>query len=187
MSNILARMKTYNFWISLVSAIILLLRIIGDKFNFFVDAALIMDITTGLCGIFVVLGIISAPSGKKEETKVDKETVEPIGRFNAIAQANAEEKAEVIEIEERIVEDDVIAESSVNETEEIVETEEIEEVVVENTAEIEENIQEEIQTCETVEVAAEAQCEEEKSTARSSDKEEIAEILTILLEKINSL
>ena len=53
--------KTYNFWISIVSAAVLIARIIGDKFNFFIDTTLIMDITTGLCSIFVILGILSAP------------------------------------------------------------------------------------------------------------------------------
>lgn len=53
--------KTYNFWISLVSAAVLIARIIGNKFNVFIDTTLIMDITTGLCSIFVILGILSAP------------------------------------------------------------------------------------------------------------------------------
>lgn len=55
------KMKTYNFWISLVSAVLLLVRIIGDNYGFQVDSALVMDITTGVCGIFVILGIISVP------------------------------------------------------------------------------------------------------------------------------
>lgn len=62
------KMKTYNFWISLVSAVVLILRIIGDKFNFFVDTSLIMDITTGLCSIFVILGILSVPKSSKTST-----------------------------------------------------------------------------------------------------------------------
>ena len=61
------KMKTYNFWISLASAVVLILRIIGDKFNFFVDTSLIMDITTGLCSIFVILGILSVPKTTKTE------------------------------------------------------------------------------------------------------------------------
>ena len=55
------KMKTYNFWISLVSAVLLIIRIIGDKYGFSVDSGLVMDITTGICGIFVILGIISVP------------------------------------------------------------------------------------------------------------------------------
>jgi len=55
------KMKTYNFWISLVSAILLIVRVVGDKYGFSVDSGLVMDITTGVCGIFVILGIISVP------------------------------------------------------------------------------------------------------------------------------
>lgn len=71
------KMKTYNFWISLASAIVLIVRIIGDKFNFFVDTSLIMDVTTGLCSIFVILGILSVPKVKttteqKNDTTQDK-------------------------------------------------------------------------------------------------------------------
>lgn len=67
------KMKTYNFWISLVSAILLLVRVIGDKYGFSVDAGLVMDITTGLCGIFVILGIISAPQkNQSTQTGVSK-------------------------------------------------------------------------------------------------------------------
>lgn len=62
------KMKTYNFWISLVSAILLVARIVANKFNFEIDSSLVMDITTGMCGIFVVLGIISAP--QKTVTKI---------------------------------------------------------------------------------------------------------------------
>jgi len=55
------KMRTYNFWISLVSAIVLLMRVIGNTYGFSVDSGLIMDLTTGVCGIFVILGIISVP------------------------------------------------------------------------------------------------------------------------------
>jgi len=76
--------KTYNFWISLVSAVVLIVRIIGDKFNFIVDTSLIMDVTTGLCSIFVILGILSAPKIKESSPQVkdsnnknnEQETVE---------------------------------------------------------------------------------------------------------------
>lgn len=66
------KMKTYNFWISLVSAVLLLLRIIGTKYDFEIDSSLVMDVTTGLCGIFVVLGIISAP--QKNSAKIEQKS-----------------------------------------------------------------------------------------------------------------
>ena len=58
------KLKSYNFWISLVSAIILILNILGDKFNFSVDPNLIIDLSTALCSIFVILGIVSIPKPK---------------------------------------------------------------------------------------------------------------------------
>lgn len=74
------KMKTYNFWISLVSAVLLVARLIAGKFNIEIDSSLVMDVTTGLCGIFVVLGIISAP--QKTVTKfIDRplENPAPLG------------------------------------------------------------------------------------------------------------
>lgn len=74
------KMKTYNFWISLVSAVLLVARLIASKFNIEIDSSLVMDVTTGLCGIFVVLGIISAP--QKTVTKfIDRplENSAPVG------------------------------------------------------------------------------------------------------------
>ena len=56
------KMKQYNFWISLVSACLLVARLVASKFNYEIDSSLVMDITTGLCGIFVIMGIISAPT-----------------------------------------------------------------------------------------------------------------------------
>ena len=64
--------KTYNFWISIVSAAVLIARIVGDKFNIFIDTTLIMDITTGLCSIFVILGILSAPKTIASDQTISK-------------------------------------------------------------------------------------------------------------------
>ena len=80
------KMKTYNFWISLVSAVLLVARLIAGKFNIEIDSSLVMDVTTGLCGIFVVLGIISAP--QKTVTKfIDRplENPAPLGEDGRVA------------------------------------------------------------------------------------------------------
>lgn len=80
------KMKTYNFWISLVSAVLLVARLIASKFNIEIDSSLVMDVTTGLCGIFVVLGIISAP--QKTVTKfIDRplENSAPVGKDGRVA------------------------------------------------------------------------------------------------------
>ncbi|MBR2909748.1 MAG: hypothetical protein IKC11_05345 [Clostridia bacterium] len=72
------KVKTYNFWISLVSAVVLIVRIIGDKFNFIVDTSLIMDITTGLCSIFVILGILSVPKSKQTTNNETSKNIDEI-------------------------------------------------------------------------------------------------------------
>ena len=73
------KLKSYNFWISLVSAIILILNILGDKFNFSVDPNLIIDLSTALCSIFVILGIVSIPKPKSNtNNNTFSETTEKI-------------------------------------------------------------------------------------------------------------
>ena len=78
------KMKSYGFWISLASAIILILKVIGAKFGFSVDETFISDLTTSLCSILVILGIIVTPSSKietlakmvEQETKLNNTTLE---------------------------------------------------------------------------------------------------------------
>lgn len=185
------RMKTYNFWISLVSAIVLVLRIIGDKYNFFVDASLIMDVTTGLCSIFVVLGIISAPTNKKED-KIMNEDV--IGRFNQV-NINGGTNTETDEVDKKITEEqgnialDASAENNVSNNvivpenviqQETVNNEKdtyIEKDNVENITNIAENVQPTMQLVEN--------CEDKQY--RQTIKKDIVNLLTLLIEKIEEI
>lgn len=185
------RMKTYNFWISLVSAIVLVLRIIGDKYNFFVDASLIMDVTTGLCSIFVVLGIISAPTNKKED-KIMNEDV--IGRFNQV-NINGGTNTETDEVDKKITEEqenialDTSAENDVPNNvivpenviqQEAVNNEKdtyIEKDNVENITNIAENVQPTMQLVENY----------EDKQYRQTIKKDIVNLLTLLIEKIEEI
>jgi len=89
------KMKTYNFWISIASAIVLIVRIVGEKFNFFVDATLLMDITTGLCSIFVICGILSVPKSKTSTTPIQSATQESINKVTEIIETITEKKVEL--------------------------------------------------------------------------------------------
>lgn len=72
------RLTNYNFWISLISAILLILQ----AFNFEFNIAYVSEIATAVLGLLVVIGIISDPtkvavdatakSAKKEEPKEEK-------------------------------------------------------------------------------------------------------------------
>ena len=55
------KIKSYSFWVSLTSAIILILKILGTRFGFAVDETMISDLFTALCSILVLLGIIVPP------------------------------------------------------------------------------------------------------------------------------
>ena len=71
-------MKTYSFWISLVSAVLIIIRILGEYFGWFINEKLVMDIVTGICGVLVLLGILSSPTkGEKTvENTIDQITQE---------------------------------------------------------------------------------------------------------------
>ena len=56
------KIKSYSFWVSLTSAIIPILKILGNRFNFIVDETMVSDLFTALCSILVLLGIIVPPS-----------------------------------------------------------------------------------------------------------------------------
>ena len=66
------KLKSYNFWVRLASAVILIARIILSKFGYELDSALVIDIATLVAGLLVVLGIINEPTGitiSYDETK----------------------------------------------------------------------------------------------------------------------
>ena len=66
------RLTNYNFWISIVSAVLLILQ----AFNFEFDIAYISEIATAVLGLLVVIGIISDPTRTYAPTEANKEAVE---------------------------------------------------------------------------------------------------------------
>ncbi len=90
------RLTNYNFWISLCSAVLLILQ----AFNFKFDVAYISEIVTAILGLLVVIGIISDPTKtsvkqnsserKKEQTdsqvsEKSDDIIAPIEKENEIA------------------------------------------------------------------------------------------------------
>jgi len=66
------KIRTYNFWISLSAAVLIVIRLVGQSLGFYVDSALFMDIATAVCGVLVVLGIIIMPTSGAEKNKNKK-------------------------------------------------------------------------------------------------------------------
>ena len=73
--DIKTKLKTYSFWVSLASAILLLVQTIGRPLGLIIDETLYMSIVNSVLGVFVVLGIVSHPSqslvSKSESMKED--------------------------------------------------------------------------------------------------------------------
>ena len=61
------KIKSYGFWVSLASAVILILKVLGSRFGFTVDETMISDLFTALCSILVILGIIVVPGAKQSQ------------------------------------------------------------------------------------------------------------------------
>ena len=66
------RLTNYNFWISIVSAVLLILQ----AFNFEFDIAYISEIATAVLGLLVVIGIISDPTRTYTPSETNKQPVE---------------------------------------------------------------------------------------------------------------
>lgn len=67
------RLTNYNFWISIVSAVLLLLQ----AFDFEFDVLYVNEILTAILGLLVVIGIISDPTKSATESSVeDKKSIE---------------------------------------------------------------------------------------------------------------
>ena len=89
------RLTNYNFWISIVSAVLLILQ----AFKFKLDIMYINEIATAVLGLLVVIGIINDPtkSTVKKENVTNKMKTE---NSNVQAQSNSETdegKDEIIE------------------------------------------------------------------------------------------
>jgi len=56
------KLKSYSFWVSLASAMLLLMQTIGRPLGLVIDESTYMSIVNSVLGVFVVLGIVSHPA-----------------------------------------------------------------------------------------------------------------------------
>lgn len=95
------RLKNYNFWISMFSAILLILQALKIEF----DVAYVNEIFTAVLGLLVVVGIIIDPTKtvvSKDETKPKAEIKnEAIKDENVVAVIENQEQNSEPEVEEK--------------------------------------------------------------------------------------
>lgn len=63
------KLKSYNFWVKLISALVLVGRVVLNDLGYKFDSDLVMDITTAIAGMLVICGIIQAPVTTKKTKK----------------------------------------------------------------------------------------------------------------------
>lgn len=83
------RIKSYKFWVALSASLVILLQALGEAFNFTIPEEIINGITTGFCGVLVVLGIIEQP---KIESEIEK-LVEDKSSENTTVENNVESES----------------------------------------------------------------------------------------------
>ena len=107
------KIKSYSFWVSLASAIILILKILGNRFGFVIDETMVSDLFTALCSILVLLGIIVPPQNTQNTSSIDTKNQSSknelvlnnsVQDFESIIQNNIEHH---IENKETVVSNDI--------------------------------------------------------------------------------
>ena len=118
--NLREKIKSYSFWVSLGSAIILILKVLGTRFGFHVDETMISDLFTALCSILVIMGIIVIPQPK--DLSKPTTTIDNIIQSNQVAENNPqtfiEENTKEVEIENKLDDNTVICNNTQNENNE---------------------------------------------------------------------
>jgi len=78
------KIKSYSFWVSLASAIILILKILGNRFGFVIDETMVSDLFTALCSVLVLLGIIVPPQNINNPSTQNNKTNLTESSFNCL-------------------------------------------------------------------------------------------------------
>ncbi len=64
MKNFFKRIKSYGFWLSLSSALVMLLTSLGKAFGFQVQNEVVEDCVMSIAGFLAVFGIVSLQNNK---------------------------------------------------------------------------------------------------------------------------
>lgn len=67
------KFKTYAFWLALSSAVVILVQSFGKLFGFEIESSTIENVVMSICGVLVVLGIVSKSGSTENNDEVEKE------------------------------------------------------------------------------------------------------------------
>lgn len=112
MKNLLEKMKSYSFWISLTGALIIFINCLGNIFGFKIENAVIENVIMSFAGILVVFGLVTKDNNneneeeniEEEETFEEEEIVE--NKEDETLSEETETKSDDTESEEENVEEE---------------------------------------------------------------------------------
>lgn len=111
MKNLLEKMKSYSFWISLTGALIIFINCLGNIFGFKIENAVIENVIMSFAGILVVFGLVTKDNNNEneeenieEEETFDEEIVE--NKEDEALSEETETKSDDTESEEENVEEE---------------------------------------------------------------------------------
>ena len=113
------RLTNYNFWISIVSAVLLILQAFDISF----DIAYINEIVTAVLGLLVVIGIINDPTKTNKDSTTNNQSSNSNTSLTNESSQNDESELEIESNQ---------TESNLNENSNVIETEKRENVGVDN-------------------------------------------------------
>ena len=61
------KIRNYSFWVSLTSAIVILIQAIGKICGFEVENTIVENLIMAICGVLVVLGVVVMPNNPEKE------------------------------------------------------------------------------------------------------------------------
>ncbi len=65
--NLKNRVKTYAFWVALSSAVVVLVQSLGKLFGFEIESSTIENVIMSICGVLIVLGIVTNSTDSKTD------------------------------------------------------------------------------------------------------------------------
>lgn len=106
MKNFFKKIKSYGFWVSLSSALVLLATSLGNAFGFEIENKIIEDIVMAVAGVLAVFGIVSMNTKTNDgNTKPsEEETLDDLKQSDKQSEKIVEEKDD-LSVEEKNLEE----------------------------------------------------------------------------------
>ena len=68
------KIRTYAFWVALSSAVVILVQSMGKLFGFEIESSTIESVIMSICGVLVVLGIVTKSSASSDMKSNETDT-----------------------------------------------------------------------------------------------------------------